>query len=501
MNARQPCPPSKDCASVKLRLAALLAVITAQRLPPRRRHHRRQGGGIYAVRSACPIAGIPAGTGDITLFNPPSSRDSRAIDVTAAITDVRATCQDTGNEVVSTATFTVVALRRDAGPARQVVLPYFDVALQGGTSVVAKRVGQAVLELPGRQPARTGPGSRRPCGSTAPPRPCRPTCAQILTRPRKAGDAEAAVDPMADPAVRAAVAKATFEHLVGFQLTQDQLRYNAPVRTSPKAALTWASRRGQGSPRRRRLASGRPRGRVVHADCGAEGATAPGISQAPGPRAPDSLESVRVPSRRAAEGAKLSGASDRRGRQPKARQGRWPSHPMPERMMSTRSPQRSDRRDQARGTPFSGDPRAATAPSRTLDKLPLDALAPRARRPDGAVRRLRDAGPVRRHHGRASVDPRECRACSTSATWASCSFTAAMPTKALETLLPGDFHAAERHEAQIFAAAGRRWRDHRRSDGDPPRRRFLRRRQRRDQAWRHRLYASSGCRATSSSTI
>jgi hypothetical protein len=27
--------------------------------------------------------------------------------------------------------------------------------------------------------------------------------------------------------VRAAVAAATFEHLVGFQLTQDQLRYNA----------------------------------------------------------------------------------------------------------------------------------------------------------------------------------------------------------------------------------------------------------------------------------
>jgi hypothetical protein len=50
---------------------------------------------------------------------------------------------------------------------------------------------------------------------------------QILTRPRKAGEAEAAVDPLADPAVRAAVANATFEHLVGFQLTQDQLKYNA----------------------------------------------------------------------------------------------------------------------------------------------------------------------------------------------------------------------------------------------------------------------------------
>jgi hypothetical protein len=49
----------------------------------------------------------------------------------------------------------------------------------------------------------------------------------ILTRPRKAGEAEAAVDPLAEPGVRSAVANATFEHLVGFQLTQDQLKYNA----------------------------------------------------------------------------------------------------------------------------------------------------------------------------------------------------------------------------------------------------------------------------------
>jgi hypothetical protein len=32
---------------------------------------------------------------------------------------------------------------------------------------------------------------------------------------------------MSDPAVRAAVTRATFEFLVGFQLTQEQLAYNA----------------------------------------------------------------------------------------------------------------------------------------------------------------------------------------------------------------------------------------------------------------------------------
>jgi hypothetical protein len=208
---------------MKLRLSALAALTL---LAGCRTAGDIEDGGVYAVRSACPIPGVPAGTGDITLFNPPNSTDSRAIDVTATISDVRAACQDAGNDVVSTATFTVTALRRDPGPARQVVLPYFDVALQGGGKVVAKRVGQAVLNFaPGAVQSwtRVQATVRVNRGVATLPENVR----QILARPRKAGDAEAAVDPMTDPAVRAAVANATFEHLVGFQLTMDQLRYNA----------------------------------------------------------------------------------------------------------------------------------------------------------------------------------------------------------------------------------------------------------------------------------
>jgi hypothetical protein len=48
-----------------------------------------------------------------------------------------------------------------------------------------------------------------------------------ITRKRKPTDADASIDPMADPVVRAAVQKASFELLVGFQLTEDQLAYNA----------------------------------------------------------------------------------------------------------------------------------------------------------------------------------------------------------------------------------------------------------------------------------
>jgi hypothetical protein len=184
------------------------------------------GGGIYAVRSDCPIAGIPTGTGDITLFDPQGSTDSAAIDVTATITRLRAFCQDAGNDVVSTVTFTVTGLRRDTGAARQVVLPYFDVALRGGATVAAKQVGYVALNFPaGSQHATTSARAtiRVNRGAASLPANVR----AILTRPRKAGEAEAAIDPLAEPGVREAVANATFEHLVGFQLSQDQLKYNA----------------------------------------------------------------------------------------------------------------------------------------------------------------------------------------------------------------------------------------------------------------------------------
>lgn len=181
--------------------------------------------GVYAVRSSCPIVGIPAGTGDITLFDAAGSSDSRSIDVTAAITDLRAVCADSGDDVVSTATFTITALRRDAGPARQVVLPYFDVAMRGGATVAAKQIGSAVINFPAGDIhgwTRVQATVRVNRGAAALPQNVR----DILTKPRKSGEADAALDPLNDPVVKAAVANATFEHLIGFQLSQDQLRYN-----------------------------------------------------------------------------------------------------------------------------------------------------------------------------------------------------------------------------------------------------------------------------------
>ena len=211
---------------MKLRLAALTAIVLLSACRHAGDITSDNGGGVYAVRSDCPIAGIPTGTGDVTLFDPATSRDASAIDVSASISQLRATCQDTGNDVISTVTFTVTALRRDAGPARQLILPYFDVALRGGTHIEAKQVGAVALNFPaGSQHAITRAQATIRVNRGAATLPA--NVRTILTRPRKAGQADAAIDPMSDPAVQRAVANSTFEHLVGFELTQDQLRFNA----------------------------------------------------------------------------------------------------------------------------------------------------------------------------------------------------------------------------------------------------------------------------------
>jgi hypothetical protein len=208
---------------MKLRLAALLALTL---LSACARKGTIMEGGVYAVRSACPIAGVPAGTGDITLFDPQGSVDASAIDVVATMTNLRGTCDETGVQVVSTATFDVVATRRDAAQPRQVELPFYNVVMQGGNRIVAKKLGAVAVNFAaGSLRAQTSSRvvAQVERSATGLPEDVR----RELTRKRKTGDTDAAVDPMSDPKIRDAVARATFEHLVGFQLTQDQLRYNA----------------------------------------------------------------------------------------------------------------------------------------------------------------------------------------------------------------------------------------------------------------------------------
>jgi len=184
-----------------------------------------EGVGITALRTVCPAVGIPDYTGDVTLFTPAGGVTADALDLTATITNVTTTCDDSSDRVYAQANFDVYAQRRDTRGARTVELPYFSSVVRGGNAVVAKRVGTVTLHFPDGQARATATGS----GGAFIDRAEATLPADIrerITRKRKAGEVEAAVDPLAEPEVRAALARATFELLVGFQLTQDQLAYN-----------------------------------------------------------------------------------------------------------------------------------------------------------------------------------------------------------------------------------------------------------------------------------
>ena len=185
-----------------------------------------QGVGITALRTACPAVGVPQYLGDVTLFNPADARTADAIDVTAVITNVRSQCDDRSEQVYATATFDVLAQRRDTAGARSVELPYFSTVLRGGSAVVAKRVGTVRLDFAdgeSRAQATGVAGAYIERAAATIPDDIR----EQITRTRRAGDEDAAIDPLTLPEVRAALARATFELLVGFNLTEDQLRYNA----------------------------------------------------------------------------------------------------------------------------------------------------------------------------------------------------------------------------------------------------------------------------------
>jgi hypothetical protein len=186
-----------------------------------------EGVGVTAIRTVCPAVGVPDYTGDITTFRVPGDTSAANMDVTATITNLRSTCnENAGERVYTNATFDVLARRTDTRGARQVTLPYYSVVLRGGTSVVTKRIGQVTLSFADgqeRAQARAQAGAYVDRAEATLPQDIR----DQITRKRKAGAEDAAIDPLSDPAVKAAVARATFELLVGFQLTEQQLAYNA----------------------------------------------------------------------------------------------------------------------------------------------------------------------------------------------------------------------------------------------------------------------------------
>jgi len=183
------------------------------------------GVGVNVTRSGCPTVAVPDGTGDVTIFNPAPSQDANDIDLVATITNVRATCNESGDKIYAQAAFDVQARRSNTQGSRTVTLPYFKTVVQGSSAVVAKRVGQVTLQFAdGQQRASAPAQAATNIDKAAASLPAE--IVQKITKKRKPGDPDAALDPMADPEVRAAVVRSSFEMLLGFQLTEDQLRYN-----------------------------------------------------------------------------------------------------------------------------------------------------------------------------------------------------------------------------------------------------------------------------------
>lgn len=185
-----------------------------------------QGVGITAVLSSCPSVGVPDYTGDVTAFRTAGDTTLANLDMTATITNLRSTCDDSGDRVYSQASFDVHARRADVRGARTVTLPYFVTVLRGGSAVVTKRVGQVTLNFADGQERAQASGTAgsfvNKADATLPA-----DIRERITRRRRPGDVDAALDPLSAPEVRAAIQRASFEMLVGFQLTEDQLAYNA----------------------------------------------------------------------------------------------------------------------------------------------------------------------------------------------------------------------------------------------------------------------------------
>ncbi len=182
--------------------------------------------GVAAVRSACPGVGIPDYTGDVTLFRVPGDTTAGNVDLTAVMTNVRNQCNDAGATVHSSVSFDVQARRSDSHGARRVTLPYFVTVLRGGSAVVSKRVGSVTLDFAdGQDRASASAAGSASIDKVEASLPA--DIRQRITRKRRAGDEDAAIDPLSRPEIKAAVTRATFDVLVGFQLSQDQLDYNA----------------------------------------------------------------------------------------------------------------------------------------------------------------------------------------------------------------------------------------------------------------------------------
>lgn len=180
---------------------------------------------LLVKRSACPAVAVPNFTGDVTLLAH-GGTSAADIDVVAAITNLRGACNDGTDRLATNVTFDVLARRSSGQGARTVTLPFFVSMVQGGNLLVSKQLGAVTINFAdGQLRAQASAGAHAEVDRAA--TTLAPAMQTKINRVRKPGDLDAATDPLADPEVKAAVRATTFEVLVGFQLSDEALAYNA----------------------------------------------------------------------------------------------------------------------------------------------------------------------------------------------------------------------------------------------------------------------------------
>src|SRR3546814_10685628 len=111
------------------------------------------------------------------------------------MTNVRSTCADATADVVTTITFDVFAQRRDTSAARDVTLPFFITVVDGGTAVVARRLGNVSVHFDaGAARAQTRGQATAIVNRAAATLP--EDIRDEITRTRKPGAVDAAIDQL-----------------------------------------------------------------------------------------------------------------------------------------------------------------------------------------------------------------------------------------------------------------------------------------------------------------
>lgn len=169
---------------------------------------------LQITRSICPAAAVARNVSDLTQFSPPTSRDADAITLTATFSDMAVKCSEKGSRIFSDLSVTIAGQRASAAGDQTISVPYFVAVVKGGQTLLSKQLYSANLDFKaGQVRAHTTQTVRADISRSA-------AIDALGPAPKASKDAS-------DPFVETVQKASPFEMVIGFQLTDDQIIYNA----------------------------------------------------------------------------------------------------------------------------------------------------------------------------------------------------------------------------------------------------------------------------------